>query len=584
MILERARRDPGAALVVLALGVVAVLYAATLARGLTNYDDPWLVKDNWIATHPSWASLHAIGCDLSRATRFVLGAEYLPVRDLSVMADAAVWGTWYGGHHLTNVLLYEAAIAVWFLALCAWGIDRRIAGIAMLLWALHPAHAESVAWLAERKGLLGALFAGLAALGYARFRIGGTARWLAVAAVASVAAVWSKAPSAFALASLAGLELVLPGRVSVRRSVIGLAVIAAAASAAFAPVLVVARDMNVVSQAPIGPHSGVALALGLHGFYARLGALAVRNSVSYPIALHGASTLDLVVGAATLAGVIVLLVRGRGAVRAGALLWLVCWFPISRLVLPVRGVVAADRYLLLPTLGLVLIAAAALERLGRYRAALVATIAFAAALRTLDAQSNWRDGVTLWQRATEVNRDDGDAWSMYADALEEAGESQRADEVVLRAVRHVRSSRLILREALLVLAHGDGARGREIMRQAAEAGDERAMANYALLVLAANNLPEALAWARKAVQVAPLYVNGQRAHGKVALAAGQPQEALAAFEQALALEPQNAANHLNEALALIQLGRTAEARTQLQACLGDPRVGVQARQLLESLR
>jgi tetratricopeptide (TPR) repeat protein len=583
LILERARRDPGRALLVIALGVVVLAYAPTLARGLTNYDDPWLIGGNWIVRDPSLASLHAICCDLSRTTRFVLGAEYLPVRDLSVMADAAVWGSWYGGYHLTNLLVYGGAMVAWFSALCALGIERRVAGIAVLLWALHPAHAESVAWLAERKGLLGALFAGLAALGYARWRTGASWRWLAGAAIASVAAVWSKAPSAFALASLAPLELVLPGRVSWRRSITGLAVIAAAAGAAFAPVLLVARTMDVVTQAPIGPQPGVALALGLHGFYARVAALAVRDSVSYPIAIDGATTFDIVLGAVTLAGLIALLVRGRWPLRAGAIVWLVCWLPLSRLVLPVRGVVVADRYLLLGSLGLAVIAAAALDRLPRYRTALVLTIAFASALRTLDAQANWRDAITLWQRATEVNPRDADAWSMYAEALDDGGEPQRAIEAVMAGTHQAYSPRLIMREALIILEHGDRAQGEALMKRAAEGGEERAMSNYAALVLHDGNTAEALTWARKATAAAPQYVNGQRIRGKVALAAGHPDEALAAFDAVLALEPQNPANHLNAALALLALGRTAEARPHLQACLGDPRVGAQARQLLEGL-
>ena len=206
-----------------------------------------------------------------------------------------------------------------------------------------------------------------------------------------------------------------------------------------------------------------------------------------------------------------------------------------------------------------------------------------AALRTLDAQSNWRDAITLWQRATEVNPGDADAWSMYAEALDDGGEAQRAIEAVMTGMNHARSPRLILREALIVLENGDRTQGEALMKRAAEGGEERAMGNYAALVLADGNTAEALTWARKATEVAPQYVNGQRISGKVALAAGHPDEALAAFDAVLALEPQNPANHLNAALALLALGRTAEARPHLQACLGDPRVGAQAKRLLEGL-
>ena len=216
---KRLQRDPGLALLLFALVAAAALYAPTIGRDLVNYDDPWLVRDNWIVTDPSWASLHKIWFELDSETRFTLGAEYLPVRDVSIMLDHVVWGHWYGGFHLTNLVLYLLAIALWFAALDGFGIDRRVLGLMAIVWALHPSHAESVAWIAERKGVLGAMLAGMAALAYARFRAGRSARWLVVAVVATVAAVWSKAPAAFAIAALGGLELVLPAkRVSWRRS------------------------------------------------------------------------------------------------------------------------------------------------------------------------------------------------------------------------------------------------------------------------------------------------------------------------------------------------------------------------------
>lgn len=585
MVLERARRDPGGALLVIALVAVAVLYSPTLGRGLVNYDDPWLIRDNWLTGHVSWTSLHAICCDLGRSTRFVLGAEYLPVRDLSIVADTAVWGTWYGGFHLTSLVVYEAAIVAWFLALCAFGLDRRVVGVAILLWALHPSHAESVAWLAERKGVLAALFSGLAALGYARWRGGAHVRWLVGAAACAVLAVWSKAPSVFALASLAGLDLVVSGRASRRRSLVGLGVIAGAAVLAFVPVLVVARSLGVVDGTPLGPSPGPGLALGLHGFYMRLGFAAVRNAPSYPIATAGPSTLDMILGAITLLAAIALLVpRVRAELRAGAVIWLVGFIPLSRLVLPVRGVVLADRYLLVPSLGLALVVGSLAVMLEdrRLRAALVFVLAFALAMRTLDAQANWRDPVTLWHRAVTVNPRDGDAWSMYAEALDDIGESQQAIEAVLRGLHRTSSPRLVMREALIVLEHGERGHGEKLMRAAAQGGEPRAMANLAVLELADGQIADALVWARKGAAASPLYANGQRIHGKVALAAHEPAEALAAFQQALVLEPDSAANRFNLALALIDLGRRSEARPYLEASLKDPGLAPRARALLGS--
>ena len=573
------KRDPALVLLGAALVAVVALYAPTLGRGLVNYDDPWLLADH------SRISVHAIFFDLGRDTRFALGAEYLPVRDLSIALDRAIWGSWYGGYHLTNLVVYLLAIGVWFAALVELGFQRVVVAVAILLWALHPSHAESVAWLAERKGVLGALWAGAAALGYARFRIGGRGWWLAAAAVASIAAVWSKAPSAFALACLAGLEVLAPApRASWRRSVVGLAVLGAVAALAFVPVVVTAVHMSVVTTAPAAPAGTLAMAIGGHGFYVRSAALLVRPAVSYAIATDGPGVIDLVVGALALVAAIGALAIRRVPVevRAGALIWLACWFPVSRLVLPLRAVLIADRYLLLPTLGAMLALAAGLWRIpgARARNALVGALVLAAALRTLDAQSSWRDSATLWQRATESSPGDGDAWSMYAEALADAGHDDLAAVAVANGLRHTKAPRLVMREALLVLEHGSHERGIELMQRAADGGEPRAMANLALLLLADGRTDDALAWARKAVATAPLYAAGQRARGKVALAAGQLDEAHTAFARALDLEPDNRANKLNLGLVLVRLGQRAAARPLLEACLDDPGLADQARALL----
>jgi hypothetical protein len=111
------RRTPGTVLLVVALVTACAVYAPTLRRGLVGYDDDWLVERNWIVQRPSLATLHAIVLDTTSDTRIVLGAEYLPVRDLSVMADFAIWGRWYPGHHISNLVIYLAAIAAWYAAL-----------------------------------------------------------------------------------------------------------------------------------------------------------------------------------------------------------------------------------------------------------------------------------------------------------------------------------------------------------------------------------------------------------------------------------------------------------------------------------
>ncbi|HEY5922239.1 MAG TPA: hypothetical protein VIV11_11235 [Kofleriaceae bacterium] len=562
-LLDRARRDPGLTFVVIAVVATVAIYAATLGRGLVNYDDPWLVADNWLLQRPSWSTLHTIFFDLDSPRRLTLSPEYLPVRDLSIMADFAMWGDWYGGFHLTSLVCYVAAIVVWFYALAAFGIDRTLAGLAMLLWAVHPSHAESVAWIAERKGVLGVMFAGACVLGYAKFRGGASMRWLALAVIAAPLAVWSKAIAAFAIAAIVGLELALPdGRVSWRRSLAGIAAIGIAGVLAYLPVLALATDSGVVGLDSRTPAGRIDTVLGTHGFYLRSAALLERNAVSYPISSLGPSTLDIIVGALGLAVVIAALVRYRRwapptALRAAAVVWLFGWLPVSHLILSLQMVFVADRYMLIPTLGSSLAIAGLLLRLpkSRLRALLVSVVVVASAVRALDAQSNWRSSLTLWRRAVESNRNDGSAWSFYAEALWDAGKRDASIEMVMRGLKHNRSPRLLLRKALLVLELGQRSTGVELMRQAALLGEPRAMANVALLLLDDGKLDEALHWSRLVSRGTPSYAAGHRAHGKVALAAKLYEEAVVAFEAAYALEPHKPVNRYNLDLARAELAR-----------------------------
>jgi protein O-mannosyl-transferase len=584
------RRDPGLACVVLAVVAVVAVYAVTLSRGLVNLDDPWLIRDNWIVQDASWSSLHTIFFDLDSPRRFTLAPEYLPVRDLSIVIDFAIWGDWYGGFHLTNLALYVAAIVVWFKVLVGFGIDRRVAGVALLLWALHPAHAESVAWLSERKGLLGVVFAGACGLGYLRFRDGRSPGWLVLAVLLAVCAVWSKAIAAFSLAALGALELTLPSREAGRRRFVGLGAIGIVAAAAFVPVLLLASSSHVVGTDEVAPAGRVEMVLGVLGFYVRLGSMTTRNSVSYPISDHGPSTIEVLLGVVALIALAWLLAAPKRfaspTLRAAAALFVVGWLPVSHLILPLQMVFVADRYLLFPSLGIALALAYGVSRIAspRARRALLITLVVAATLRTIDAQSTWRNNTALWQRAVETNPSDGDAWSMYADAVMETGRMDLAFEVVSRGLRHSRSPRVMLRKALFLIQAGKREAGTRAMREAALAGEPRAQLDLSLLLLEAGQIDEALAWAKKSADALPMHAPARRALGKVALNASQPQLALTEFEFALALEPKNLTNHFNVALALITVGRARDALPYLEASRRDPALAPQVRKLLDDMR
>jgi protein O-mannosyl-transferase len=99
-----------------------------------------------------------------------------PLTWLSHMLDVELYGVWAGGHHLTSLLLHLANTVILFLALAAMtGANGRSAVVAAL-FALHPLHVESAAWVAERKDVLSTFFFMLTVLAYVKYCR--TGRWV----------------------------------------------------------------------------------------------------------------------------------------------------------------------------------------------------------------------------------------------------------------------------------------------------------------------------------------------------------------------------------------------------------------------
>ena len=85
-------------------------------------------------------------------------ANWHPLTWISHMVDWSLYGNNPFGHHMTNVCLHAAnAVLLFLLLLYMTGFLGRAAMVAFL-FALHPAHVESVAWIAERKDVLCAFF------------------------------------------------------------------------------------------------------------------------------------------------------------------------------------------------------------------------------------------------------------------------------------------------------------------------------------------------------------------------------------------------------------------------------------------
>ena len=84
--------------------------------------------------------------------------EWTPVSTVSHMLDCQLCGLNPGGHHLTSVLLHAASSVLLFLVLLRMTGDLWPSAWAAAVFAIHPLHVESVAWVSERKGVLSGLF------------------------------------------------------------------------------------------------------------------------------------------------------------------------------------------------------------------------------------------------------------------------------------------------------------------------------------------------------------------------------------------------------------------------------------------
>ncbi len=96
-------------------------------------------------------------------------ANWHPLTWISHMVDCQLYGSNAGMHHLTNILLHLVNILLLFVLLTRLTGSFWRSAVVAALFALHPLHVESVAWVSERKDVLSAFFLLLSMLAYHRY-------------------------------------------------------------------------------------------------------------------------------------------------------------------------------------------------------------------------------------------------------------------------------------------------------------------------------------------------------------------------------------------------------------------------------
>jgi tetratricopeptide (TPR) repeat protein len=510
--------------------LTAAVYWPVRHFQFTNYDDPKYVAENPVVRH----GLTLQGLKWAFTTGHA--SNWHPVTWVSHMLDCQWFGLDPGAHHLVNLLFHLANTLLLFLVLnritnAPW----RCAFVAAL-FALHPLHVESVAWVAERKDVLSTFLWMLTVWAYVRYAeqpdhrrylllslglyaLGLMAKPMLVTLPFVLLLLdywplgrtrWADPPVVGRGGPSAGSRQASPRRASVDELIweklpfLGLALASSAVT-----VQVQSHVVRTLAKLPMSAR--VANALVSYARYIGKTFWPGGLAVFYPYEKWPPGV-----------------VMGAGAILLGitcAVLWrarrepclVVGWLWFLGMLVPVIGLVQvgvqsmADRYTYLSSVGLFLMlawvvpGAAAGERVRRLALAAdaVAVVGICAALSVVQVRY-WENTETLFGHAIEVTKDN---W----------------------------------------LAHY----------------------NLGLDLAKAGRLPEAVEHFEQSVRIKPHYVDAQFNLGLALLLLGRTQDAVGPFEQVTRITPHDADAHDNLGLALAQLGKTQEAVAQFELALWD---------------
>ena len=540
-----------------AMALLAFLtFLPALGHDFLVYDD-----DQYVTANPA-VRAGLTGSSVRWAFTSGHAANWHPLTWLGHMVDVQVWGLEPRGHHLTNLLLHAANAAVLFLALQALtGAPWRSALVAAL-FAVHPTRIEAVAWVAERKELLSALFGFLALLAYAAWaRRGGRGQpWGALALFA--AGLLAK-PMLVSLPFVLILLDVWPlGRVSldarpVRALVRGLidkAPFLLLAAVSCAVTFVVQRAGGAVGTLESYPLPvRIANALVAYAGYLRRLVWPVDLAVFYP---HPGRSLApaAILGAAVLfAGLCALAWASRRRRPFLFVGW--CWF--AGMLVPVIGLVQvgfqalADRYAYVTFIGLFLAlvwwsAEAVTRGPARLRPlAIAGAVALVAACvaQTRRELAHWKDSETLFRRALAVTSGNYVAFQNLAHHLNETQRPAEALPLLEEALR-IRplypEARVNLGRSLFLLGRVEEAIPHFEQAIALRPRDPIALNNLAFSRMNQGDLSETVRLYALALDAQPDWAEVQHRAGIVEIMQGVLQGGGARLQSAAALEPAHA--------------------------------------------
>jgi tetratricopeptide (TPR) repeat protein len=579
------------------LWIYLALFLATFAVygqvrqfSFTNFDDPEYVTDN---PHVR-AGITPEGVKWA----FTSGdaANWFPATRLSHMLDCQLFGLESGPHHLTNVLLHALAALLLFAFLNRATHARWPSALVAFLFALHPLHVESVAWVAERKDVLCAFFWFLALWAYVRYSERPKPGNYLLALFAFCLGLMAKPmivtlPFVLLLLDVWPLRRVPPMALSPAswRKVLWEKVPFFAASAAAATITyLVQQGAGAVKALPVGIRAENALISYL--VYIGKTVWPTRLAVFYPYP-PGISAWHAALAGLVIVGISVAVLRLFRAYPYLA----VGWFWYLGTLLPVIGLVQvgaqarADRYMYVPMVGVTIMlawgAADVLRHWPRAKPVLTALAAAACcccvALTYIQTQY-WTNSGSLFQHALDVTDRNYLAEHNLGTYLTDV--PGRLPE----AITHLEAALRLRPDS--GTAHTDlGNALSQIPGRLPDAISEYRAALRILpdspiphfdfantLAKVPGRLPEAISEYEAALRISPDYPGARdalaAAHYNLGVALsksdGRLAEAIAQFEAALRIKPDYAEAHNDLGVVLSQIGGHApEALDQFEAAL-----------------
>jgi tetratricopeptide (TPR) repeat protein len=538
----------------LSLALIAVnlfIYAQVRDHDFVAWDDPAYLSENLrVLPGLTWQGIQ---------WAFNTGdmGNWHPLTWISYMLGVQWFGANAAPHLLTNVLLHILNTLLLFALLCimtqAVGRSAVVAG----LFAAHPLHVESVAWVSERKDVLSIFFGLLAILAYVEYtRRPGWMRYLAVTALFMLGlmakAMLMTIPVVLLLLDYwplhrlerdTGFDWIRdrPALIHLAWEKIPLLAVAVLAS--------VVAFLAQQRAGAVGTLTRVPLGFRLENVI--VSDAAYIGKMIWPAGLSAFYPLTRLQPASVLLSALILC-----AITGASLFtfrrypyFFVGWFWYVITLAPVSGIIQigsqsmADRYTYLPLIGPFVAVtwgfADLLGRLPNRRILLPAAAAVAIAACAVMARaqvSYWKDSASLWTHALDVNTENDNAQRLLADALSKQGRRKEAIPHYTEALR---------------------------------INPENAEAQNGLgLALADEGKPaEALPHYYEALRLKPALADAHSNLGIVLASQGKYNDAINQYSEALRLNPQLANAHINLGVALATVGKNNEAIDELSQAL-----------------